>query len=116
MRFLGLLRRHIGRHAGAFFRCVNESTPTAKDFMRAIDRPNASFPPEEHCAVSAVSLFADAGDVTLAQKLIPGFKKKRVAQGTLTPPMGVVKNTPRSSAPAPTRSRSTTSAGRISPR
>lgn len=79
---------------GVFFRFINKNTPSARDFVRPVDRPNANYPPEERCEASAISLFAGADDVTLAQRLIPGFKKKKVAQGKLSPRMGVIKNTP----------------------
>lgn len=80
--------------SGWFFRFVNKNPVTAKDFIRPIDRPNADYADDERCSASALSLFADADDVTLAQKLVPGFKKRKVAQGELTPRMGVIKNTP----------------------
>jgi hypothetical protein len=79
---------------GSFYRFVNSATVKAKDFVRAIDRPNANYPPEEQCEASAISLFADPADVSLAKKLVPAFKSKKVAQGDLQPHMGVIKNTP----------------------
>jgi hypothetical protein len=79
---------------GTFFRFINKRTPSAKDFVRPIDRPNADFSPKEQCAAAALSLYADPNDVTLAQRFIPGFKKKKVAQGALVPHMGVIENTP----------------------
>jgi hypothetical protein len=79
---------------GLFYRFMNKSEPSEKDFVRPIDRPNADFPAEQQCEASALSLYADLDDVALAQKLIPGFRKKKVAQGKLESQMGVVKNTP----------------------
>lgn len=66
----------------------------AKDLVRPVDRPSAHFLPDEMCGASALSLYKDVSDVHLAQRLIPGFKNKKVAVGDLTPEMGVIKNTP----------------------
>lgn len=81
---------------GVYYRFVKFSPPAATDFRRPRDlRKNQdSIPDDELCTYSALSLFADINDVRTAKNLIPGFDKKRVAQGILEPRHGVTHQSP----------------------
>lgn len=80
---------------GAFYRLVKNDPPSLDDFRRPRDLPRKRpILPEELCAYSAISLFGTIEDIQLARQYIPGFRKKKVALGELTPHMGVVLNSP----------------------
>lgn len=77
------------------YRFVKGSPPTQDDFTRPIDRPRKVLPAEEErCSLFALSVFADSEDIPVARRYIPGFKKRRIVQGTIEPGDGVVLNSP----------------------
>jgi hypothetical protein len=83
--------------SGTFLRFVDapDDTVTADSWLLPYENPNSPlFGQAEVCAHHAHSLLADPDDVTKARRAIPVFRKKRVVEVTLEPPMGMIKNTP----------------------
>ena len=80
---------------GTYYRLVRNNPPTDDDFRRPRDLPRSTpLKEDELCVDSALSLFEDPKDVHLARQYVPGFKKKKVAQGTLVPTAGVTLHSP----------------------
>jgi hypothetical protein len=77
------------------YRLVKSNPPSDEDFVRPVDkRHDPPATPEEECSLHALSVFTDVGDIELARKLIPGFKKRLVATGRIEPGDGLVREEP----------------------
>lgn len=84
------------------YRFVKAEPLTVDDFARPIDKPRKTPPAaDEMCEMCALSVFADTADLPVARQFIPGFKKKRVAEGTVTADDGVMQCTPTTVAGSP---------------
>lgn len=84
---------------GVFFRLVKSNPPEPKDFIPHFKQfPNKAF--ECPCKASGISVNPDDGNAINLLKRIPGYKKKLVAVGELSPDCGVVLCTPIESNPS----------------
>jgi hypothetical protein len=81
--------------SGGYYRVVKTLPLTERDFRRPRDLPRTEpFPPDKMCQASALSLYGDLTDAQRALVLVPGFRKRRLAVGTLNPICGVTQVTP----------------------
>jgi hypothetical protein len=77
------------------YRFVKKDPPSEEDFSRPIDKPRKAQPSaDEVCSLFALSVFTEADDIPIARQLIPGFKRRLVAEGRITPNDGVMKPEP----------------------
>ncbi|MDS0135763.1 MULTISPECIES: hypothetical protein [unclassified Amycolatopsis] len=89
---------HFG-DGSEFFRFISkgdEKDPVCKkDFVLPRDIPRKEpIPDDKLCSFSALSVFKDAGDLELMRDFVPGFRKKRVAKGGISPQHGLIINSP----------------------
>lgn len=74
------------------YRFVKNDPPGPVDFQRPVDNP--SNVPDDPCTDCALSVLADPGDIPAFRRIIPGFKKRKVAQGHIKSGDGLVKKEP----------------------
>ncbi|WBB52419.1 hypothetical protein [Verrucosispora sp. WMMD573] len=81
--------------SGDYYRVVKALPLTKRDFRRPRDLPRTEpFAPNKMCQASALSLYGNLTDAQRAIVLVPGFRKRRLAVGTLSPICGVTQVTP----------------------
>lgn len=74
------------------YRFVKNDPPTTSDFVRPVDNQQRSPKPDDDaCEVCALSVFTDPADAATARNLVPGMRKRMVAQADLAPDSGVMK-------------------------
>ncbi len=77
--------------SGPFFRLVRDDPPRGEDFKTNWDLGREYGPP---CLRHGLSGFLTLDDATQARAVIPGFRRRRIARGALTPDLGKLKHTP----------------------
>jgi hypothetical protein len=81
------------------FRFVDGFPCSGPDFVSVQERnPHRDY--GNRCKACGLSVFLSIEDALGMQKRIPGFRKKRLAVGALTPDDGVVKATPSQNEPS----------------
>lgn len=79
---------------GEVFRFVKNDPPKLKDFYsHRQNQPNRNFDKPE-CVVCGISVFRNIEDVLSVKRIVPAFKKRKIAEGALERFMGKMLNTP----------------------
>lgn len=83
---------------GKVYRFVKKDPPKHKDFYsHRQNQPNRNFNAEE-CVVCGISVFKDIEDALSVKRIIPAFKKRKIAEGTVKRFMGKMLHTPSNNA------------------
>ncbi len=74
---------------------VKNNPPCAEDFRSLHERrPDSKFDNSAlECQSCGISVFTDIEGIDLAKKISSGFRRMKTAAGTLTPDLGLIKNT-----------------------
>lgn len=76
------------------FRLVNQTPPTAEDFLPTDKEwPHRSFPKEALCAACGVSVFRNVEDVIKKMARYPALRHKKIARGQIKESDGLVLET-----------------------
>jgi hypothetical protein len=81
---------------GNFYRLVKNDPPRPADFLRPRDG-GRMFSDDQLCQASSLSVFGDLADARRAIEIVPGFRRRLIARGTLEAHMGVTLAAPASS-------------------
>ena len=76
------------------YRFTKAKLPADLDFSRSIDTIRGREVEEVQCDDFSLSVLADANDIPLYRKFVPGFKRKCVAVATLNKSHGMLLNSP----------------------
>ena len=85
---------------GDFFRLVNQSPADTSDFLSLAEQNKPCPPTACPCEWSGISLCRSRADIQVVLKLRGRNRNAKIAQGKLSPAMGVTQDTPRPKIPS----------------